>query len=156
MFLPTFLVLVLFQVSVTLRDTMTVAIMEKEEYLIAAGYRSRSLIHYHYGGKHGSTHADMGLEKELRVQHLNRKVEGRNSKPLDLASASETSSLLPMTNFLQQGHRILSIMPLSVSHEGHFHPNQQSFFLFPVRGIRDDKCPPHMASSFLLFFLCLL
>ena len=31
---------------------------------------SFSLVHYHHGGKHGSVQADIVLEKDLRVLHL--------------------------------------------------------------------------------------
>jgi hypothetical protein len=41
----------------------------KENILI---YSFRGLAHYHHGGKHGSTfQANIALEKELRVLHLN-------------------------------------------------------------------------------------
>ena len=42
----------------------------KGECLIRAGLQFRGLVHYHHGRKHGSVQADMVLEKELRVLHL--------------------------------------------------------------------------------------
>ena len=39
-------------------------------------YRN-DLVHYHHGGKHGSMQADMVLEKELRVLHLDLKATRR-------------------------------------------------------------------------------
>ena len=40
-------------------------------------YSFRGLVHYHHGGKHGSIEADMVLEKELRVLHLDLKAARR-------------------------------------------------------------------------------
>ena len=40
-------------------------------------YSFRSLIHYYHSKKHGSVQADMMLEKELRVLHLDRKAARR-------------------------------------------------------------------------------
>ena len=42
----------------------------KGNHLIGTGFQFRDLVHYHHGGKHGSMQADMVLEKELRVLHL--------------------------------------------------------------------------------------
>lgn len=39
-------------------------------------YSFRSLIHCRHGGKHGRVQADMGLEKEQRVLHLDLKAGG--------------------------------------------------------------------------------
>jgi hypothetical protein len=36
-------------------------------------YRFRGSVRYHHSGKHGSIQADMVLEKELRVLHLDPK-----------------------------------------------------------------------------------
>jgi hypothetical protein len=49
---------------------MTLAILIKENIYLGLAYRFRALVHYHHGGKHGSLQADMVLEKELRVLHL--------------------------------------------------------------------------------------
>jgi hypothetical protein len=49
----------------------------KEDVYLEVAYRFRSLVHYCYGGKHGGMQADMVLEKELRVIHLDLKVIGK-------------------------------------------------------------------------------
>ena len=46
---------------------------------MALAYRFRSLVHYCHGGKHGSTRADVVLEKEMRVLYLDREAAGRES-----------------------------------------------------------------------------
>ena len=54
----------------------------KEKYLFeVAAYSFRGLAHYHHGREHGgwecdSMRADMGLEKELRIQRLDPKATG--------------------------------------------------------------------------------
>ena len=42
----------------------------KGKYLIGDGLQFSGLVHHQHGGKHGSTKADMVLEKELKVLHL--------------------------------------------------------------------------------------
>ena len=54
-------------------------------HLTGAGLQFRGLVHYHHGRKHGSVQADMVLEKELRVLHLDRQAAGTKSEPLGLA-----------------------------------------------------------------------
>ena len=44
-------------------------------------YRFRDLVYYHHGGKHGSMQADMVLEKELRVLHLDPQATEGDSVP---------------------------------------------------------------------------
>ena len=44
-----------------------------KKYFIEAGFQFRDLIHYH-GRKHGSVQADMVLEKELRVLHVDAQI----------------------------------------------------------------------------------
>jgi hypothetical protein len=51
----------------------------KEKNLIGVGIQFIYLFHFHRGKKHGNTQADMVLEKELRVLHLNQKGTGRES-----------------------------------------------------------------------------
>ena len=51
----------------------------KDEYFIEACLQFRSLVHCHYGREHGSMQADMMLEKELRVLHLDPRAAGRHS-----------------------------------------------------------------------------
>ena len=40
-------------------------------------YRFRGLVYYQHGRKHGSTQADMVLEKELRILHLDLQATGK-------------------------------------------------------------------------------
>ena len=40
-------------------------------------YSYRCSVHYHHGGKHGSTQTDMVMEKEPRALHLDLKSAGR-------------------------------------------------------------------------------
>ena len=76
----------------------------KGKHLIGAGLQFRDLVHYHHGGKHGSMQADMVLEKELRVLHIDLQAIGE-AVTLGLARACETSKLAStVTHFLQQGH----------------------------------------------------
>ena len=53
---------------------MTRATLIKNFVFIGSGLRFRGLVHYHHGRKHGSMQADMVLEKELRVLHLDPKA----------------------------------------------------------------------------------
>ena len=41
-----------------------------KEHLIGAGFQFRGSVHYHHDSKQGGMQADMVLEKELRVLHL--------------------------------------------------------------------------------------
>lgn len=52
------------------------------KHLIEDGLQFRGLVHYSYGGKHLGMQADMALEKELRVLHLNPLGVGRNNDTL--------------------------------------------------------------------------
>jgi hypothetical protein len=45
--------------------------------LIGAGLQFRGVAHYHHGRKHGSTQANMGLEKELGVVYYDPQAAGR-------------------------------------------------------------------------------
>ena len=49
---------------------MTTATLMKANVSLELAYRFRGLVHYHHSRKHGSIQADMVLEKELRVLHL--------------------------------------------------------------------------------------
>jgi hypothetical protein len=55
---------------------MTTAI--KETISLGLAYSFRGLAHCRLGRKHGSMQADMVLEKELRVLHLDPKAKERN------------------------------------------------------------------------------
>jgi hypothetical protein len=48
----------------------------KGKHLIGADLQLRSSVHYHHGGKCGSTQTDLVLEKELRVLHLDQQAAG--------------------------------------------------------------------------------
>ena len=43
---------------------MTVATLIKDNIELELAYSFRGLVHYHHGGKHGNTQANMGLEME--------------------------------------------------------------------------------------------
>ena len=66
----------------------------------------------HHGRKHGGIQADVMLKKELIVLHLDQQTARRDSEPLSLAGALETSkaffpsdTLPPIRPHpLQQGH----------------------------------------------------
>jgi hypothetical protein len=56
---------------------MTTATLTKLR--LGPAYRFEGPVHYHHGGKHGSIQADMMLEKELRVLHIDLwAAEGNN------------------------------------------------------------------------------
>lgn len=57
------------------------------------------LVHHHHSRKHGSTQADMVLEK-LRVLHLDPKEPGGNW----LSQWVYLESTPTVTHFFQQGH----------------------------------------------------
>ena len=57
----------------------------KGQYLIGTGLQFRGLIYYCHGRKSGGKQADMVLEKELRVLHLDLQVEKGDSSTLDVA-----------------------------------------------------------------------
>ena len=62
----------------------------------------RGLVHYSRGRKRDGAQADMVLEKELRVQHLDPQAAGRDSEPLGLTRAYEISKPIS-SDTLQQG-----------------------------------------------------
>ena len=64
---------------------MTTATLRKETISLWLAYGFRILIHYHLGGKHGSTQTDTVLEKELRVLHLDQQAAGRERERATLA-----------------------------------------------------------------------
>ena len=53
----------------------------KGKHLVGAGLQFRGSVHYYHGGKHGIMQADVVLEKELRVLHLDSKETGRDWPP---------------------------------------------------------------------------
>jgi hypothetical protein len=48
---------------------------------LGLAYSFRGLVHYLYEEKHGSMQAEIVLEKELRVLHLDSKARWRDSHP---------------------------------------------------------------------------
>jgi len=56
---------------------MTKATLIKANISLGLAYGFRGSVHYHHGEKHGSVQADMVLEKELRVLHLDPKAARR-------------------------------------------------------------------------------
>ena len=48
-----------------------------ENISLGLAYSFRGLVHYHHSGKHGRVQANVILEKELRVLHLDRKDSRR-------------------------------------------------------------------------------
>jgi hypothetical protein len=50
---------------------MTKAALIKDNILLGLAYSVRGSVHFHYGRKHSSVQADMVVEKELSVLHLN-------------------------------------------------------------------------------------
>jgi hypothetical protein len=49
---------------------MTTSPLTKQSISLQLAYSFRSVVHYCRGGKHGRLQADMVLEKELKVLHL--------------------------------------------------------------------------------------
>jgi hypothetical protein len=58
---------------------MTVVTLIKENISVELAYTFRGFIHYHHGEKPGVRQADMMLEKELRVLHLDLQAAGSNN-----------------------------------------------------------------------------
>ena len=73
------------RVSITVKRYHDKGHSYKRKHLIGAGLQFGGSVHFHHGGKHDGMQADMVLEKELRVQHLDRQAVGRGSDPLSLA-----------------------------------------------------------------------
>jgi hypothetical protein len=49
---------------------MTTEILIKENISLGLAYSFRGSVHYHHGGKHGSMQADIVLQRQLRILHL--------------------------------------------------------------------------------------
>jgi hypothetical protein len=58
---------------------MTKATFIKANISLELVYSFRGSVHYHHGGKHDNMQADIVLEKELRVLHLDLKAVRRLS-----------------------------------------------------------------------------
>lgn len=69
-----------------------------------AGLQVRGLVHYHHGWKHGGTQADMIVERELRVLHLDVKAAGRAQATSDTPETAPSNPLPSIKpQLLQQG-----------------------------------------------------
>jgi hypothetical protein len=56
---------------------MTMAALIKENISLGLAYSFRGLVHYYHGWKYDCMQANMLLEMELRVQHLDSKANRR-------------------------------------------------------------------------------
>jgi hypothetical protein len=84
-------------------ETHDHAALTEEGVQLGLAYSFRGLIYFHYGGKHGSMWADVGLEKELRVLHPDPQPAGREQHRGWLVLLKPKSPS-PATHFLHQGH----------------------------------------------------
>ena len=79
-------------------------------------YRFRGSVRYHHSGKHGSIQADMVLEKELRVLHLDPKAAEGDclSYSIELSIcdlwAHLHSDILPPT----KPHLLIVLLPIAM------------------------------------------
>jgi hypothetical protein len=55
---------------------MYTASLTKENISLGLVYRFRGIVNYHHGRKHGGMQANMVLEKELKILHLDSQVAG--------------------------------------------------------------------------------
>jgi hypothetical protein len=81
--------------------------LTKENIQLGLAYSFRGSVHHHHGGKHGSVQADIVLEEELRVPHLDLKAARRvglfcTGQNLIIWRPSKPNHTV--THFLQQGH----------------------------------------------------
>jgi hypothetical protein len=83
----------------------------KKKHFIGAGIQFRGLVLCHHGRKHGGTQADMVLEKELRVLHLDQQAAesmchtGCSLSTGYLKAHPHSDTLLPIRpHLLEQGH----------------------------------------------------
>jgi hypothetical protein len=88
-----------FSIAIRTKATLT-----KYIYLGLA-YSFRVSVYYHQCGKHGSIHADMMLEKELRALHLPGSSKGNQGKTGYSSRLGRAAKPTPtMLYLLQQGH----------------------------------------------------
>ena len=80
----------------------------KETIESGLAYRFTGLIYYHHGRKQGSAQADVVLEKELRVLHLDPKHQEERMSHWAWLKLLKSQSLAQVTGFLQQGHIYLN------------------------------------------------
>ena len=88
----------------------------KWKHLIGDGLQFRALVHYHYGGKHGTMQTDMVLEKELYTSWSAGSKETFST--LGRAWAFSKSAYT-VTHFLQQGHTSKEYCPYWLSIQTH-------------------------------------
>jgi hypothetical protein len=60
---------------------MTMAALIKKSIPLRLAYSFRGSVHHHQGRKHGSRQADMVLEEELRVLHLDPQAAEGDCEP---------------------------------------------------------------------------
>ena len=75
-------------------------------------YRFRGLVHHHHSGKHEGMQADMVLEKELRVLHLDPQGSGKELKYYSPNKAIPTPTrphLLIVTLSINQAFKHVSL-----------------------------------------------
>ena len=68
---------------------MVTATLIKQNISLELAYNFKGLVHFHHGGEHGSTQADMVLEKYFESS-TSESVGSRKRKTLGLARAFET------------------------------------------------------------------
>lgn len=76
---------VLIRVSITVKRHRHHSNFYKGKHLIKGGLQFRGLVNYCHGKKSGGTQADVVLERETRVLHLDPEEAGRESEALGLA-----------------------------------------------------------------------
>jgi hypothetical protein len=71
-------------------------------------YRFRGSVHYYHGRKHGSIQADVLLEKELGILHIDLKATRRRMSLLHCVELEHRilKATPTVTHFLQQGHTV--------------------------------------------------
>lgn len=106
----------------------------------------RYLVHYHYGGKHGSVQADMVLEKELTLLYLDPQATKTLCYTWCSLSTEDLKTCLHRTHFLQQGHTYSTMAQESLSSIGHlasFSTTQLSSLRPPGTEILDAESKTH-------------
>jgi hypothetical protein len=76
-------------------------------------YSFRGSVHYHHGKKHGRVKADMGLEKELRVLHLDLQAAEEDCFPcwVELEHRKPQRQLHRDT-FPTRPHLLIMVLPM--------------------------------------------
>ena len=85
---------VLVRVSVAVKRHNDLGNSYKGKHLLGLAYSSEVESIVIIGGKHGNMQADMVLEKELRVLHLDQQATGRRQRDLDWLESTPNGTLL--------------------------------------------------------------